>query len=69
MLALLSHPAGGAARPGPEGKAVFGKAGNRRREASAPDGAEDQPLGAQACKLADNDVVEIIGIKMGFFLG
>jgi predicted component of type VI protein secretion system len=28
-----------------------------------------QPLGAQACKLADNDVVEIIGIKMGFFLG
>jgi pSer/pThr/pTyr-binding forkhead associated (FHA) protein len=28
-----------------------------------------QPLGAQACKLADNDVVEIIGIKMGFFVG
>lgn len=28
-----------------------------------------QPLGVQACKLADNDVVEIIGIKMGFFLG
>lgn len=27
-----------------------------------------QPLGAQACKLTDNDVVEIIGIKMGFFL-
>ena len=26
------------------------------------------PLGAQAQKLADNDVIEIIGIKMGFFL-
>jgi hypothetical protein len=25
-------------------------------------------LGAQARKLADNDVIEIIGIKMGFFL-
>ncbi|MDH4021727.1 MAG: FHA domain-containing protein [Gammaproteobacteria bacterium] len=27
-----------------------------------------QVLGAQARKLADNDVIEIIGIKMGFFL-
>ncbi|MEO8443941.1 MAG: FHA domain-containing protein [Gammaproteobacteria bacterium] len=26
------------------------------------------PLGPQARKLADNDVIEIIGIKMGFFL-
>lgn len=36
--------------------------------------SESQPklngkaLGAQASKLADNDVIEIIGIKMGFFL-
>jgi hypothetical protein len=27
-----------------------------------------QVLGPQARKLADNDVIEIIGIKMGFFL-
>ncbi len=27
-----------------------------------------QPLGPQARKLADNDVIEIIGIKMGFFI-
>jgi hypothetical protein len=27
-----------------------------------------QVLGAQAQKLTDNDVIEIIGIKMGFFL-
>jgi hypothetical protein len=28
-----------------------------------------EPLSQKARKLADNDVVELIGIKMGFFLG
>lgn len=27
-----------------------------------------QPVGAKAHKLADNDVIELVGIKMGFFL-
>ena len=32
-----------------------------------PPCVNDGELGAQARKLADNDVIEIIGIKMGFF--
>jgi pSer/pThr/pTyr-binding forkhead associated (FHA) protein len=28
-----------------------------------------QPIGAQARKLTDNDVVQLAGVKMGFFLG
>jgi len=27
-----------------------------------------QPIGAKAHKLADNDVIELVGVKMGFFL-
>ena len=27
-----------------------------------------EPIGAQARKLADNDVVQLAGVKMGFFL-
>ncbi|HVN44365.1 MAG TPA: FHA domain-containing protein [Steroidobacteraceae bacterium] len=34
----------------------------------APPGVNGQPLGSQARKLADNDVIELIGIKMGFFV-
>jgi pSer/pThr/pTyr-binding forkhead associated (FHA) protein len=26
-----------------------------------------EPIGAQACKLADNDVLQLAGVKMGFF--
>lgn len=36
-------------------------------EAGAPK-LNGQPLGPQAGKLTDNDVIEIIGIKMGFFV-
>ena len=36
--------------------------------ASNPPKLNGQDLGPQARKLADNDVIEIIGIKMGFFL-
>ena len=28
-----------------------------------------QPIGAQARKLADNDVLQLAGVKMGFFTG
>ena len=27
------------------------------------------PIGAQARKLADNDVIQLAGVKMGFFEG
>jgi pSer/pThr/pTyr-binding forkhead associated (FHA) protein len=33
----------------------------------APPNINGQPLGSQAMKLSENDVIEIIGIKMGFF--
>ena len=32
-----------------------------------PPNVNGMPLGSQAVKLADNDVIELIGIKMGFF--
>jgi hypothetical protein len=32
-----------------------------------PPSINGQPLGSQAVKLGENDVIEIIGIKMGFF--
>ena len=35
----------------------------------APPSVNGEPLSQKARKLADNDVVELIGIKMGFFLG
>ncbi len=34
-----------------------------------PPSVNGEPLSQKARKLADNDVVELIGIKMGFFLG
>jgi predicted component of type VI protein secretion system len=39
------------------------------KQEGQPPKLNGQPLGAQAQKLADNDVIEIIGIKMGFFFG
>jgi pSer/pThr/pTyr-binding forkhead associated (FHA) protein len=33
----------------------------------SPPNVNGLPLGSQAVKLADNDVIELIGIKMGFF--
>ena len=33
----------------------------------SPPSVNGKPLGSQALKLGDNDVIEIIGIKMGFF--
>ena len=33
-----------------------------------PPSVNGEPLGAQARELHDNDVIEIIGIKMGFFV-
>jgi len=33
----------------------------------SPPNVNGTPLGAQAVKLVDNDVIELIGIKMGFF--
>jgi hypothetical protein len=33
----------------------------------SPPNINGTPLGSQAVKLVDNDVVELIGIKMGFF--
>ncbi|MCC7330842.1 MAG: FHA domain-containing protein [Gammaproteobacteria bacterium] len=33
-----------------------------------PPKVNGQPVGSQARKLADNDVIELVGIKMGFFL-
>jgi pSer/pThr/pTyr-binding forkhead associated (FHA) protein len=33
----------------------------------SPPQVNGSPLGSQAVKLADNDVIELIGIKMGFF--
>lgn len=37
------------------------------KKADAPPSVNGTPLGSQALKLGDNDVIEIIGIKMGFF--
>jgi hypothetical protein len=34
----------------------------------APPTVNGQPLGIQARRLADNDVIELIGVKMGFFV-
>lgn len=36
---------------------------------SDPPNINGKPLGSQALKLNDNDVIELIGIKMGFFSG
>jgi pSer/pThr/pTyr-binding forkhead associated (FHA) protein len=33
-----------------------------------PPKVNGQPIGAQARRLSDNDVIELVGIKMGFFL-
>lgn len=38
------------------------------RQEGQPPKLNGQDIGAQAQKLTDNDVIEIIGIKMGFFL-
>ena len=38
------------------------------KKADAPPSVNGTPLGSQALKLGDNDVIEIIGIKMGFFV-
>lgn len=37
------------------------------KKADIPPSVNGTPLGSQALKLGDNDVIEIIGIKMGFF--
>ena len=37
------------------------------KKADGPPSINGTPLGSQAVKLGDNDVIEIIGIKMGFF--
>ncbi|MBN8511273.1 MAG: hypothetical protein J0L57_22015, partial [Burkholderiales bacterium] len=37
--------------------------------ADSPPRVNGEPLGATARRLGDNDVFEVIGIKMGFFLG
>lgn len=37
------------------------------KKSDVPPSVNGTPLGSQALKLGDNDVIEIIGIKMGFF--
>ncbi len=37
------------------------------KKPDSPPSINGSPLGSQAVKLGDNDVIEIIGIKMGFF--
>lgn len=37
------------------------------KKADSPPSVNGKPLGSQAVRLEDNDVIEIIGIKMGFF--
>ena len=37
------------------------------KKADSPPSVNGAGLGSQALKLEDNDVIEIIGIKMGFF--
>ena len=37
------------------------------KKPDTPPSVNGAPLGSQAVKLGDNDVIEIIGIKMGFF--
>ena len=37
------------------------------KKPDSPPSVNGSPLGSQAVKLEDNDVIEIIGIKMGFF--
>lgn len=37
------------------------------KKPDSPPSVNGSPLGSQAVKLSDNDVIEIIGIKMGFF--
>jgi len=37
------------------------------KKSDMPPSVNGTPLGSQAVKLSDNDVIEIIGIKMGFF--
>ena len=50
---------------------MHARAGVAAAAASGEDGdfplVNGQPIGAQARKLSDNDVVQLAGVKMGFF--